>query len=94
MEPMRLNLWAPHLHRPYPGLGCKMEPRWNDIINEDGVDDDNVSVTVQRGTGKKGCTEPRELVGKLFWIKMNRKGLMKVSKSQFIKVRRHILTWS
>ena len=21
MEPMRLNLWAPHLHRPYPGHG-------------------------------------------------------------------------
>ena len=51
---------------PRKGLGGKMKPRWNDVNNEDGVDDDNVGVTVQRGPGKKGCAEPRELVENCF----------------------------
>lgn len=54
---------------PRKGLGGKMEPRWDDINNEDGVDDENEGVTVQGRTGKKGCAEPRELVGNCFGSK-------------------------
>ena len=54
---------------PRKGPGGKMKPRWNNINNEDGVDDDNVGVIVQRGNGKRGCTEPRELVENCFGSK-------------------------
>lgn len=54
---------------PRKGPGGKMKPRWNDINNEDGVDDDNVGVIVQRGNGKRGCAEPRELVENCFGSK-------------------------
>lgn len=43
---------------PRKGLGCKMEPRWKGINNEDDVDDDNVGMTVQKeklDTAQRTC---------------------------------------
>ena len=77
---------------PRKGLGGKMKPRWNDINNEDGVDDDNVGCDSTERNWKEGQCRAQSTCGKLFWIKMNSKGLIKVSKSQLTKVRRHNLT--
>lgn len=63
-----------------------------DINHEDGVGDGIVVMTVQRGNRRKGAHRPEKLWESCFYKKNNRKNLVKVSKSQLIKVRRHILT--
>ena len=62
-----------------------------DINHEDGVGDGVVLMTVQRGNRRKGAHRPQKLRESCFY-KKQQKSLVKVSKSQLTKVRRHILT--
>lgn len=65
---------------------------WTLIIRMMSVITHRSTHCTERDWTKRELPAVIELIRKLFWIKMNRKCLVKVSKSQVIKVRRHTLT--